>query len=53
MVSSCALYFDDIFIYSQKASVPADFVYLFQESDRLELEPDQDEDGDYASTQVF
>lgn len=53
MVSSCALYFDDIFIYSQKASVPADFVYLFQESDRLELEPNQDEDGDYTSTQVF
>ena len=53
MVSSCALYFDDIFIDSQKAGIPADFIYLFQESDRLELEPEKSDDGQYESTRVF
>jgi len=53
MVSSCALYFDDIFIDSQKASIPVDFIFLFQESDRLELESEQFDDADYVSARVF
>jgi hypothetical protein len=34
MVSSCELRFDDISIAEQKAYVPDEFIYLFQESDR-------------------
>jgi hypothetical protein len=34
MVSSCELRFDDMSIAGQKASVPDDFIYLFQERDR-------------------
>ncbi|MGC1410742.1 MAG: HEPN/Toprim-associated domain-containing protein [Acetobacteraceae bacterium] len=39
MGSYCALYFDEIFIGTQKSYVPDEFVYLFQESDRVELPP--------------
>lgn len=53
MVSSCAVYFDDIFIDSQKSSIPVDFIYPFQESDRLELEPEWIDDADHVSTRVF
>jgi hypothetical protein len=34
MVSACVLRFDDVSIAEQKAYVPDDFIYLFQESDR-------------------
>ena len=34
MTSACELKFDDISIAEQKESVPDDFIYLFQESDR-------------------
>lgn len=53
MVSSCAVYFDDIFIDSQKGSIPVDFIYLFQESDRLELKPEWIDNADHVSTRVF
>src|SRR5689334_17791761 len=36
MVGSCELRFDNILIESQKAHVPDEFIYLFQESDRTE-----------------
>jgi hypothetical protein len=44
MGSYCALYFDEIFIGGQKSYVPDEFVYLFQESDRVELPPPEGED---------
>ena len=53
MVSSCAVYFDDILIDSQKSSIPVDFIYPFQENDRLELEPEWIDDADHVSTRVF
>ena len=34
MTSACELKFNDISIAEQKESVPDDFIYLFQESDR-------------------
>ena len=34
MVSSCELRFDEVSVAEQKAIVPDDFIYLFQESDR-------------------
>jgi hypothetical protein len=43
MVSSCVLLFNETEIVSQKAYVPDEFLYLFQESDRQELVPNEDE----------
>jgi hypothetical protein len=39
MTSACELKFDDISIAEQKESVPDDFIYLFQESDRRVVQP--------------
>jgi HEPN superfamily Toprim-like protein len=50
MVSSCELRFDDMSIAEQKAYVPDDFIYLFQESDRRVVRhagvSDEDEEPD-------
>jgi len=34
MTSTCEIKFDNISIAEQKETVPDDFIYLFQESDR-------------------
>ena len=47
MGSYCKLHFDDINVLSYKSSVPDDFVYLFQESDRrLVVRADEDHESD-------
>lgn len=44
MVSACAVHFDDLEISIQKASVPDEFVYLFQESERQYVAAEGGED---------
>jgi HEPN/Toprim N-terminal domain 1 len=53
MVSACVLRFDDVSIAEQKAYVPDDFIYLFQESDRRAVQhvgtSDEEPDVGYFS----
>ena len=47
MTSSCEIRFDEISITSQKEYVPAEFIYLFQESDRKStkhIDPNEDQE---------
>jgi hypothetical protein len=46
MVSSCELRFDDLSITSQKAWVPDEFIYLFQENDRWGVYPENEDEED-------
>jgi hypothetical protein len=47
MVSSCELRFDKISITEQKAYVPDEFIYLFQETDRREVAISEEDGGGF------
>lgn len=50
MGSYCTLYFDEIYVATQKSYVPDEFVYLFQEIDRVELPPEGEDE--FAETRI-
>jgi HEPN/Toprim N-terminal domain 1 len=53
MTSACELKFDDMSIAEQKAYVPDEFIYLFQESDRRVIRRAGEDNGAVTFTQAF